>query len=206
MIKVTYIQGIMKKISAIVMNIMFTLIAFVIGSPLLVAPIHDYAMAEDKVVAERVTGRPEGKELTASKDQEKTEQKQPAAESKTASYPPYPNVWGRDISQYNAVVSINPYKTPNGDIMFLIVSDTEKKGIHHYRAMYFFSGEVVDIGQTEKEMVAFFRSKPLKQIKIDPLENRTVRFNDNTIVELYSMQEPRLCDGNPIMDDLIINR
>lgn len=112
-------------------------------------------------------------------------------------YPPYPDVWGYDLSTFPAVKwgasSIQAYAADDGDIWFLAtysyksnyskdVSENNKD--FRYMLIKFFRGEKIEL--KEKELKKFFKLVEGKRAYSLFIDGDKIIFSDNSKLEGYS--------------------
>jgi hypothetical protein len=121
------------------------------------------------------------------------------AEKNAKAYPPYPDVWGYDISEYPAVKwgqsGKQAYRMEDGDIWFIIdysykIKDPLKFPYEYYDEEYillkFFSGEQRKINAKERtELFALTKGKDVY--------SEIVSFSDGSTLQWKSGLAPRLC-------------
>jgi len=130
----------------------------------------------------------------------------PAKDEVVKKYPPYPEVWGYDISDYQAVQDnntlISAYSAPDGEIIFTFVSedtpygyikDEDFKEKRRYKAIKFFEGKIIDIG-TSKDRGAFVKDNHLKRIG-----GASITLKDGTVIKREYGSTGRFCPDNSLV-------
>ena len=115
-----------------------------------------------------------------------------AAAPKT--YPPYPDVWGYDLSTFPSVKwgasSIQAYAADDGDIWFLATYSyksnyfkdlSENNTDYRYMLIKFFKGEKIEL--KEKELTKFFKLVEGKRISAQFMDGHNITFSDGSKLE-----------------------
>lgn len=123
-------------------------------------------------------------------------------------YPPYPDIWGYDLSDYPAVkeghAAIRSYYTQDGDIIFRFKAEYSDKPPHSkenpeikFLNLKFFEGkffEVKDFDKYEKENKLGSTSTPYGQVKL----------KDGSIIKSFYNPGGRQCNANEYLQYSLI--
>ncbi|MFI4937260.1 MAG: hypothetical protein ACHQJ6_01970 [Candidatus Berkiellales bacterium] len=117
------------------------------------------------------------------------------------SSPPYPNVWGYDLSEYPAVkwglAGKHAYRMEDGDIWFIItysyktVTSLKKRNTdftdYKYILLKFFKGEQIELNEEEaKKLRSNLRDKKL-------ITSEKVNFKNGSTLKTVFKSSPKLC-------------
>jgi len=128
------------------------------------------------------------------------------SEPERKTYPPYPDVWGYDLSEYPAFKwgggDVRAYRMEDGDIWFIISTDYKiedplkrfsAKGKHFdekYILIKFFKQELIEL--TKEERSKLFNNFSGDQ-RVGYSTSRLVTFKTGETLEIDSAPTPKLC-------------
>lgn len=132
-------------------------------------------------------------------------------------YPPYPEVWGYDLSEYQAVrdndTLIDVYKMGNGDIWFKFRSEVKRKLLKNgmtkiveakYTLLKFFAQERIELSeQAIEKLIAANQGIEIGHVW---KEYKTVTFNDGTSFLKEEKFGGRLCKFDNVRQIFLIKQ
>lgn len=138
------------------------------------------------------------------------------AENKFATnkkYPSYPDVWGYDLSNYHATktnkIYLEPYKSKDGDIVFLIdikegkgSSLEEKFDNTTFIVIKFFGKSVNTIKGSDWQ--AFKLKNAIDNDSINPVDMKTIKLKDGSIIQPYSLPGGSVCQYNELAQKMLL--
>ena len=131
-------------------------------------------------------------------------------------YPPYLDVWGYDLSNYQSAeeghIGIDPYQSADGDIVFIVNIDSliatmdedktntfeERYNNTKFVAIKFFKGEFINL--KGKDLEGFKSKNNLKRVK----STDTVTLHDDTMIQTHLLSGGNLCQYNELAQKVIL--